>query len=60
MRRLIALIPLALFLVFAGYLGWSLRPGYNPQALPSVMIDREARISTSLPCPATRGCRWRH
>ena len=42
MRRLIALIPLALFLVVAGYFAWSLRPGYDPQALPSVMIDREA------------------
>ena len=42
MRRLAYLLPLALFLVVAGYLAWSLRPGYDPQALPSAMIDKEA------------------
>jgi len=42
MRRLVTLLPVALFLVVAGYFAWSLRPGYDPHALPSAMIDREA------------------
>ena len=42
MRRLIALLPIGLFLVVAGYFAWSLRPGYDPHELPSAMIDREA------------------
>jgi cytochrome c biogenesis protein CcmG/thiol:disulfide interchange protein DsbE len=42
MRRLIALLPVGLFLVLAGYFAWSLRPGHDPHELPSAMIDREA------------------
>jgi DsbE subfamily thiol:disulfide oxidoreductase len=42
MRRLIALLPVGLFLVLAGSFAWSLRPGYNSHELPSAMIDREA------------------
>jgi cytochrome c biogenesis protein CcmG/thiol:disulfide interchange protein DsbE len=40
MRRLIFLIPLVLFLVVAGYFAISLRPGHDPQELPSAMIDK--------------------
>jgi cytochrome c biogenesis protein CcmG/thiol:disulfide interchange protein DsbE len=40
MRRLIFLLPLALFLIVAGYFALSLRPGRNPQELPSAMIDK--------------------
>ena len=36
------LLPLVLFLVLAGYFALALRPGYDPQTLPSAMIDKEA------------------
>jgi cytochrome c biogenesis protein CcmG/thiol:disulfide interchange protein DsbE len=42
MRRLIYLLPALLFLVLAGYFAWALRPGYDPQELPSAMIGKEA------------------
>lgn len=42
MRRLFAFLPIAFFLVLAGYFAWSLRPGYDPHELPSAMIDKEA------------------
>ena len=42
MRRALYLLPLALFLVLAGYFALALRPGYDPQTLPSAMIDKEA------------------
>ena len=42
MRRALFLLPLVLFLVLAGYLALALRPGYDPQMLPSAMIDKEA------------------
>ena len=41
-RRLPYLLPLALFVVLAGYFGLALRPGYDPQMLPSAMINKEA------------------
>jgi cytochrome c biogenesis protein CcmG/thiol:disulfide interchange protein DsbE len=40
MRRLVFLIPLVLFLVLAAYFALSLRPGLDPQELPSAMIDK--------------------
>ena len=43
MRKLIYLVPLLLFLVLAGYFAIPLlRPGYDPNALPSAMIDKPA------------------
>jgi len=42
MRRVVYLIPLVLFLLLAGYFALALRPGYDPQTLPSAMIDQEA------------------
>ena len=42
MRRALYLLPLVLFLVLAGYFALALRPGYDPQTLPSAMIDKEA------------------
>ena len=42
MRRLIYLLPVALFLVLAGYFALALRPGRDPSLLPSAMIDRAA------------------
>ncbi len=42
MRRVIALVPVALFLVLAAYFFVVLQPGYDPHALPSAMIDKEA------------------
>jgi cytochrome c biogenesis protein CcmG, thiol:disulfide interchange protein DsbE len=42
MRRALFLLPLALFLVLAGYFAVSLRPDYDPHALPSALIGKEA------------------
>jgi cytochrome c biogenesis protein CcmG, thiol:disulfide interchange protein DsbE len=42
MRRALFLLPLILFLVLVGYFALALRPGYDPQMLPSAMIDKEA------------------
>jgi cytochrome c biogenesis protein CcmG, thiol:disulfide interchange protein DsbE len=42
MRRVVFLVPLVLFLVLVGYFAMALRPGYDPQLLPSAMIDKEA------------------
>ncbi len=42
MRRALYLLPLMVFLLLAGYFGLALRPGYDPQTLPSAMIDKEA------------------
>jgi cytochrome c biogenesis protein CcmG, thiol:disulfide interchange protein DsbE len=42
MRRLVCLLPMVMFLVVAGYFALALRPGYDPQLLPSAMIDKEA------------------
>lgn len=42
MRRVVFLLPLVLFMVLVGYFALALRPGYNPQTLPSAMIDQEA------------------
>jgi cytochrome c biogenesis protein CcmG, thiol:disulfide interchange protein DsbE len=42
MRRALFLLPLVSFLVLAGYFAMALRPGYDPQLLPSAMIDKEA------------------
>jgi cytochrome c biogenesis protein CcmG/thiol:disulfide interchange protein DsbE len=42
MRRALYLLPLVLFMVLAGYFALALRPGYDPQTLPSAMIDKEA------------------
>jgi cytochrome c biogenesis protein CcmG/thiol:disulfide interchange protein DsbE len=39
-RRLIYLVPLLLFGVLAGYFALALRPGYNPQVLPSAMVGK--------------------
>ena len=37
-----SLLPLLLFLVLAGYFALALRPGRDPQELPSALIDKEA------------------
>src|SRR6185437_9651339 len=42
MRRLLYLIPVALFLALVGYFGLALRPGHDPSTLPSAMIDKPA------------------
>lgn len=41
-RRLIFLIPLALFLVLAGYFAVRLLSGADPRAVPSALIDKPA------------------
>ena len=42
MRRALFLLPVLLFLGLAGYFALALRPDYDPHALPSAMIDKEA------------------
>ena len=42
MRRALFILPFLLFLVLAGYFALALRPGRNPQELPSALIDKEA------------------
>src|SRR5277367_2061597 len=43
MRKAVYLLPLLLFLVLAGYFAIPLaRPGYDPNALPSALIDQPA------------------
>lgn len=39
-RHGLYLLPLAVFCGLAGYLAFSLRPGHDPQTLPSAMIDK--------------------
>ncbi len=40
MKRLLYLLPALLFVVIAGYFLWGLSPERDPQALPSVMVDK--------------------
>ncbi|MEO0444386.1 MAG: DsbE family thiol:disulfide interchange protein [Pseudomonadota bacterium] len=40
MNRLKLFIPLIVFVVLAGFFWWSLSSGYNPQDLPSALIDK--------------------
>lgn len=40
MRRFLCLLPLLLFAVMAGYFALAPGPGYDPQVLPSAMIDK--------------------
>jgi cytochrome c biogenesis protein CcmG/thiol:disulfide interchange protein DsbE len=42
MRRLVYLLPLALFIVLAGYFVISLRPNHDIHELPSAMIEKPA------------------
>jgi cytochrome c biogenesis protein CcmG, thiol:disulfide interchange protein DsbE len=41
-RNLLFILPVLLFLTLAGYFALALRPGYDPHALPSALIDKEA------------------
>ena len=41
-RRVVYLLPMVVFLVVAGYFALALRPGYDPQRLPSAMINKPA------------------
>ncbi|MGE0223252.1 MAG: DsbE family thiol:disulfide interchange protein [Acetobacteraceae bacterium] len=42
MRRILYLLPAAVFLVLALYFALALRPGHDPHILPSALIDKEA------------------
>ena len=55
MRRILYLLPAALFLVVALYFALALRPGHDPHVLPSALIDKEAPAFdlASLAGPAT-------
>lgn len=41
-RRALYLLPLVAFLAFAAYLARGLAPGYDPELLPSALIDKPA------------------
>jgi cytochrome c biogenesis protein CcmG, thiol:disulfide interchange protein DsbE len=42
MRRALYLLPLLVFCVLIGWFALALRPNYDPQTLPSAMIDKPA------------------
>ncbi len=42
MRRLLYLLPALLFVLLAGYFALALKPGRDPSALPSALIDKPA------------------
>ena len=42
MKRIVFLLPLALFLILAGYFALSLRPGRDIHELPSAMLEKPA------------------
>jgi cytochrome c biogenesis protein CcmG/thiol:disulfide interchange protein DsbE len=42
MRRALYLLPVVLFMALAAYFAIALRPNYDPHALPSALIDKEA------------------
>lgn len=44
MRRLIYVVPMLLFLGLATYFALALRPGSDPQLLPSALIDKPAPV----------------
>jgi DsbE subfamily thiol:disulfide oxidoreductase len=52
MRRVIYLVPIALFLALVVYFFAAMRPGYDPQALPSAMVGKPVP-SFELPGPAS-------
>ena len=41
MRRWLAVLPVAAFILLAGYFGYALRPDHDPHELPSALLDRE-------------------
>lgn len=51
-QRLLFLLPVLLFAVIAGYFLWGLSPDRDPQALPSVMVDKP---TPSFDLPAVPG-----
>jgi cytochrome c biogenesis protein CcmG, thiol:disulfide interchange protein DsbE len=42
MRRLLYTLPVALFVVVAGYFALALQPGYDPHRIPSPLLDQPA------------------
>ncbi len=42
LRRLLFILPLAIFLVAGGFFIWGLNPDRDPSAIPSVLIDQPA------------------
>jgi cytochrome c biogenesis protein CcmG, thiol:disulfide interchange protein DsbE len=42
MRRLLYLLPIAIFIVLVGYFALALKPGRDPSLLPSALIDKPA------------------
>jgi cytochrome c biogenesis protein CcmG/thiol:disulfide interchange protein DsbE len=41
-RRVLFLVPVALFAIVAGYFAYSLRPDHDPRRLPSALLNRPA------------------
>lgn len=42
MRRALFLLPVALFMIVAGYFAYSLRPDHDPRLLPSALLNQPA------------------
>jgi cytochrome c biogenesis protein CcmG/thiol:disulfide interchange protein DsbE len=42
LRRTLYLLPVVLFMWLVAYFAMALRPGYDPQALPSALVGKEA------------------
>ncbi len=55
MRRLLYLVPAALFLLLAAYFALALRPGRDPERLPSALIDKPAPDFTLAGLDGTAG-----
>jgi len=46
MRRLLYILPVAFFVLVAGYFALALQPGYDPHQIPSPLIDQPAPAFT--------------
>lgn len=55
LKRLLFVLPLAVFAIGAAFLYWGLNPERNPAAIPSVLIDRPA---PAFALPPIEGSPW--
>lgn len=55
MRRLLYLLPVALFIAVVAYFVLALRPGRDPQVLPSALIDKPAPSFALAGLPGNEG-----
>ena len=57
MRKAIYLLPLLAFFALVGWFALALRPSYDPQTLPSAMIDKPAPAFDLAPAERRGDCR---